>query len=186
VSLELQSKMANFQAALDITLEHEGGFFYNKETGEIVNFGITQRFLIKLRLPSTIEDVRNLTKERATELYKQYFWDANRIGEISDQDLANKVFDLAVNMGREANVHTGIEGVILLQRALDYMAPLTGLHLSIDGEMGPATLAAANKASAPILMENLRTFAAERYREIAAADPHKTNELDGWLKRLAS
>ncbi len=37
--------MADFQPAVTITLQHEGGFFHNTVTGEIVNHGVTLQFV---------------------------------------------------------------------------------------------------------------------------------------------
>ena len=93
--------MANFETAVQITLRNEGGFFHNRKTGEIVNRGVTLAFVRDCGHKADADEayIRNLSEEEARTIYRKYFWERYHIGDINDQALANKVFDLTVNMG---------------------------------------------------------------------------------------
>src|SRR3954465_11988631 len=84
--------MAEFEPAFAFMLPHEGGESDNpKDSGGYTKFGIAQN-----KHPEV--DVKNLTIEGAKEFYSKYFW-LPIYGKIIAQGVANKVFDLAVNMG---------------------------------------------------------------------------------------
>jgi len=160
--------MANFETALTKTLIHEGG--YNVTSGDVggeTNFGISKR-----SYPNV--DIKGLTKETAGELYKRDFWDVLNCDQINDDLLADKVFDLAVNMG----VGTGAR---LLQEAVCSM----GLTIAVDGKVGPATIRTINLLSGVSLLAVLRGLAEARYRKIVANNPSQSKFLKGWLLRLS-
>jgi lysozyme family protein len=169
--------MADFDQAVSITLEHEGGFFQNSRTGEVVNMGITQDFLASHGLPSTVEDVKELTRAGAINLYRLYFWSPMRLAEITDQTLAAKVFDLGVNQG------PGTSAELLQQAANDNTG---GEGLKVDGKIGSLTIVCANECDPVKLLAALRVHAAAHYRKIAAENPELAPNLKGWLIRLAS
>jgi lysozyme family protein len=193
--------MANFLISVDKTLRHEGGFVHVKATGEVANFGITVWFLREIgelppaprtdpARPTEISFVRRLTRDQAVEIYRRHFWERYRIGEIRDQDLADKVFDLVVNTGPGG--WASIKGrrvfkrgaLVLLQEAVNELRgkPL----LDCDGILGPISLARVNSTEAGALLDVLRAKAADRYRSIAAANPPLAPNLHGWLERLAA
>ena len=174
--------MANFQPALQLTLVHEGGFFHNLVTGEIVNRGITLTF-VKDSGYSTTADmafIQNLTLDQTAEIYQKFFWDKHNIGQINDQNLANKVFDLTVNMGSGTAAHEG--ALTLLQRAVCDC----GGNCQIDGFMGPQSIAQVNALNAGQLLAAYRQRAEARYQAIAAANQLLAGNLGGWLNRLNS
>ena len=162
--------MADFEQAVRLTLQHEGGFYHNPETGEIVNFGITAKFLASIGEPCTLHDVQILTRMKVVQLYRNFFWTQNRLSEVRDQALANKIFDLAVNMGSH-------EAVKLLQSAVG---------AEVDGIAGKETIAAVNAADPVAALKHFQELAEARYREIAAHDPNHSSDLVGWLRRLQS
>lgn len=178
--------MANFEISVKKTLKQEGGFAHVKRTGEVVNFGITHWFLRDIGIlpkkkrsePASAMEVafvKSLTKERAVELYKIWFWDALGIWQLRDQDLADKVFDLSVNMGPRA--------IILLQQAVN---DLRGRKVvDVDAILGPKTAAAVNTTNPDALLDKLRQVAEIRYKEIAALNTVHKDNLPGWLARLA-
>lgn len=112
-----------FLAAVTLTLSHEGGYVNDPhDPGGETNYGISKR-----AYPH--EDIRHLTPERAQSLYHRDYWIAVR-GDDLPPALAMQVFDMAVNAG----VGTAIR---LLQSTL---------RVTIDGNLGPLTLAAAAKS----------------------------------------
>lgn len=166
--------MAEFEPAVAITLRNEGGFLHNPATGEIVNHGVTLKFVRESGYrPDAGEDfIRNLTTAEATSIYRIYFWDRYRLGEIVDQPLAGKAFDLTVNMGPVA--------LRLLQSAVDRC----GGQCAVDGVLGPLSLAQINALDASALLAEFKKQAAGRYREIAADNPKLAGDLPVWLARL--
>jgi hypothetical protein len=85
---------AAFEAALEKTLKYEGGYVKDDAGKGESNFGIN-----KSANPDV--DIKNLTKEKARELYKKRYWDAIGGDALAAKDpaLATVAFDTAVNMG---------------------------------------------------------------------------------------
>ena len=85
---------AAFEAALQKTLKYEGGYVEDDAGKGPSNFGIN-----KAANPDV--DIKNLTKEKARELYKKRYWDAIGGDALAAKDpaLATVAFDTAVNMG---------------------------------------------------------------------------------------
>jgi lysozyme family protein len=167
--------MAKFEDAVRVVLQHEGGFADNpNDPGGVTNYGISSRWLHSVGLPCSREDVLALTVERATELYREYWWDPQRFGDIADQTIATKCFDMAVNAGpRQAN--------ILLQRALAYLEK----PVKVDGVIGLITLVAINSCDPAALLGELTRAYSHFYKGLVATRPDLSGFLAGWLKRAA-
>jgi len=172
----------DFSDAIGQTLKNEGGLTDNpNDPGGITKYGISLRFLqengIDVNNDGTIngKDVENLTVPEATSIYKLYFWEKFKIFLIDNQILANKVFDLSVNMG-------GNQAIKLLQEALNmHVTP----PLVIDGVIGQNTLRAIDNISLHVLMGDYRLCANLFYEHLIAQNPNFKVFLDGWLKRVA-
>jgi lysozyme family protein len=139
-----QTNAASFDSALEIVLRHEGGFAQHpRDPGGATNFGITLETLAHARGSAvSVEDVRNLTRDEATAIYRRFYWDAVRADEIPPGlDLA--LFDLAVNSGAG-------RAIMLLQKVL---------RVEVDGLIGPRTLQAARSADS---RETIRLLTRER------------------------
>lgn len=174
--------MADFQAAVTLTLRNEGGFFHNPVTGEIVNHGVTLKFVQSSGYKPDADEafIRNLSTDDASEIYKTYFWDRYHIGSINDQSLANKAFDLTVNMGPGGANHPG--ALTLLQAAVN----ACGGQCSVDGVLGPITIGHVNALDAATLLTQYKALVAERYHQIAAGNTALAGNLNGWLTRLSA
>lgn len=85
---------AAFEAALQKTLGYEGGYVADDAGKGPSNFGINAS-------ANPDVDVKNLTKDKARELYKKRYWDAIGGDALAAKDpaLATIAFDTAVNMG---------------------------------------------------------------------------------------
>src|SRR3954469_15367877 len=87
--------MADFNAAVAKTLAREGGGKVTEDPsdhGGLTKYGIAQRSYPLL-------NIRMLTEEQARGIYKSDFWDKVRGDELTDQIVAESLFDAAVNMG---------------------------------------------------------------------------------------
>jgi len=182
--------MADFKQAIPTIFLHEGRYVDSKsDPGGATNFGISLRFLMSIGdldkdgWPDgdinhdgiiNAEDIKMLTKDRAANMYRMYFWDKNRYDLIHDQKVATKVFDLAVNMGSYA-AHK------IAQRAV---RSAVGIQLLEDGAFGKKTLMAIEMAKPEIMMVALKSEAAGYYRSIKYKGA--TDYIKGWLNRAYS
>jgi lysozyme family protein len=157
--------MSDFSQAFEWMLPHEGGF--NIDNGGRTKFGISQR-----QYPAL--DIENLTIAEAEEIYRRDYWIPNRFGAIDSQRIANKAFDMAVNMGSGSATK-------ILQQA----CTACGWRVPIDGKMGPQTLNAINGITAGTLMDQIKAMAAAHYEAIADHNPELKIYLKGWIKRAA-
>ena len=123
------------QLATEI-VAREGGFVNDPDDpGGATNFGVTIHTLRRLRPGQAIgvEQVRALTREDAISIYVEHYFNRPRIDELPEP-LWPTVFDMYVNAGANA--------VRILQRLMIQM----GLDISVDGVIGPQTIAAVHRA----------------------------------------
>lgn len=114
----------------------EGGFVNDPDDpGGATKFGVTIHTLRRLRpdVDVTIEDVRALTRAQAVDIYVIHYFEQPRIKDLPEP-LWPSLFDMYVNAGANA--------VRVLQRLLVEM----GLQISVDGVIGPQTIAATHRA----------------------------------------
>lgn len=170
--------MAEFQPAFDFMIPHEGGYVFDPaDPGGETCYGISKR-----SYPD--EDIAKMTIERAHFIYQRDFW-LPPYEQIVDQQLANKVFDMGVNMGHHAVRMGGhrIDGFsqahLILQRAINFC----GWSITEDGVLGPETIKRANGLPPANLESAVKLMAARHYKAIAAANPAEEKFLTGWLKR---
>lgn len=168
--------MAEFLPAFRRVIGEEGGFVDDPlDRGGATKYGITIRTLAEWwkHLGRDGEpdrsDVQILTETEAREIYRTLWWARYGLGRIDDQAVAEKVFDMMVNMGPGAAVR-------IVQRAAG---------ASIDGVLGPRSLGALNAAEPGYLLGELRRLSAEYYRAIVARDATQARFLRGWLARAA-
>lgn len=154
--------MASFDIAVAETLTWEGGYTWDgSDPGGETNFGIS-----KANHPDL--DIKNLTVEHASAIYKEGYW-KNLYSQIETQSVANKLFDMGVNIG----VGTAVK---LLQSAL---------AVPVDGSFGPNTLGATNEqgdALLPLYKQKL----CEHYQGLVVRNPNLAKFLNGWLRRANS
>jgi len=124
--------MADFKTAFLFTLQHEDSTRSGKVTidaGGRTRFGIAEKFhpdLPEEFFTGPAEDAL----AKAEKIEQREYWDRMRLAEVENQNLANKLFDMGVNMGvRQAAVYA--------QRAA---------RVAEDGVISPQTLAAVNSA----------------------------------------
>ena len=155
--------MADFKTAIEKTLVHEGGYVNNPvDPGGETNMGITKR-------DHPNEDIKNMTVERATEIYREGYW-KDLWSQIESQAVCDKLFDCGVLFG----VHTAV-------RILQLTAGITQ-----DGIFGVNTLAAVNQTEETSLLANYKTNLVTHTFNIATANPNLRVFLRGWAARINS
>ncbi len=176
-TIKLQN-MAKFSLFIPILKRVEGG--YQNLTGDDgnynslgqrvgTNFGISARFYEGIiNRPPSIADIKAITKKRAEDLYKKYFWDDVHGDILKNQSVANIIADHGVNAG---------EGSIgkIVQRILKFDF---GKNIKIDGDIGPITAALINSVNQKLLFDKIKKAREEYYRGIGG------EFLVGWISRL--
>lgn len=149
--------MAEFEPAVEITLENEGGLVDDPDDpGGLTKYGISQR-----KYPNL--DIRNLTVEDAKAIYLRDFW---KFGGITSQPVANKIFDTYVNMEHNA--------IKIAQRLVIVMD---------DGLYGPVTERAINLETPEVFLPRYRIDLVNYYLDIVKNNPREAKFLTGWLRR---
>lgn len=92
----------NFEKALEFLFPSEGGYVnHTYDRGGATNMGVTQKTYNAYRrrkdLPS--EDIRNITRDEAVNIYYEDYWQPSGANEISDPNTAVAIFDTAVLHG---------------------------------------------------------------------------------------
>lgn len=158
--------MADFLPAFEFMLPHEGGYnFVHGDAGGKTKFGISQKAYPNL-------DIESLTLDQAKEIYENDYWN-NMYSRIESQSVANKVFDMAVNMG-----HSRAHKIMQIACIRCDKGPLT-----VDGYFGEKTLVAVNSSPETNLLMAIRDQAGAFYRELASDKPSNMQFLKGWLAR---
>jgi hypothetical protein len=155
----------NFDRCVQIILRHEGGFAdHPRDPGGATNFGITLNTLRDWREDPnlTADDVRNLTKREAIEIYRARYWLPMRCNDLPPGvDLS--VFDFGVNAGPSRSVKT-------LQRVLG---------VKDDGSVGPITLAAIGAVAPHQIVESFAEARLAFYQSLSTFDTFGR----GWTRR---
>lgn len=154
-----------FEACLAFTLNEEGGFTNDpQDPGGATNMGITLATLSHWRGDDCVpNDVRNLTRSEATEIYYGLYWQALQCGALP-MGVDLQVFDFGVNAGAGRSAK-------MLQAAL---------AVTTDGLVGPVTVHAACDADAGFLVGRLSDQQEVYYRAL----PTFSSFGVGWLSRL--
>ena len=155
--------MADSTTAIKLTLIHEGGYVNDpRDAGGETNFGISKR-----EFPN--EDIKNMTEDRAIEIYKEGYW-KDLYSQITSQLVANKLFDFGVLFG----VGTAVG---LLQLSLGF---------PVDHSFGPDTLHHVNQADEASLLKTYKANLVTHTFNIATANPRDRVFLVGWANRINS
>lgn len=161
----------NFDKAFELLIGHEGGFTLNRAdagnwTGGKVGVGKllgTKYGIAANTYPN--EDIKNLTLERAKQLYKRDFWDKAKCDQLPN-GLRFHVFYVSVNSGVSRGIKT-------LQQALD---------VGVDGLIGNQTINAALKARQDELLTKFYYHRITFYTSLASFNTFGK----GWMNRVAN
>ena len=166
--------MADFEKAVAVVLSHEGGKFINRpDTGEVSRWGLTLKSLRAAGHDVTAADIENMEYGQAVHYYLTDWWEEYAFASITDDTLATKIFDMAVNMGpREA-----------FTLAQDACNRTNNAGLKTDGVLGPKTLDALNAGATDAIIRELKAGQMEFYELLAASHPEHQKDLPGWIKR---
>ncbi len=165
---------ASFSRALKLVLVHEGGYSDHKsDPGGATMRGVIQRVYdaYRQRKGVPVRSVKQLTDAELQEIYRGLYW-AKIDGDDLPAGLDYCVFDAAVNSGPS-------QAAKWLQRGLNDV--LGKKALVVDGNIGPATLAAAEAAPLAEVVDAMCD------RRLAMLKGLKTWGVfgDGWGRRVS-
>ncbi len=180
-------------AIIDGILEREGEAFTNDpaDSGGPTKWGVTlatlnDYFVSVFGRAATVEDVQNLSRTMAFDVYaKRYIRDPG-FHLVADMDaaIAEELIDTGVNCG------TAVAGMIL-QRCLNALN-LNGTKypdIAVDGAVGRGTRAALKAyldwrgaEGRAVLVKALNCLQGERYIDLAEKRPKDERFVYGWLR----
>ena len=161
----------NFDEAFETVIGHEGGFTLHSGdpgnwTSGKVGIGTlkgTKYGIAANTYPN--EDIKNLTLDRAKQLYKRDFWDKAKCDQLPD-GLRFHVFDVSVNSGVSRGVKT-------LQQALG---------VNDDGIIGNQTISAAKSQNAHEILIKFYSFRIAFYTSLNTFSTFGK----GWMNRVTN
>jgi len=167
------------ESMINDIIRREGGFVdHPADRGGPTNYGVTHKTLARyLGREITREDVRNLSRELAAEIYRRAYYLEPRIDALP-AGMRAFLFDSAVNHGAR-------RAIKFLQQVLNGagFGPL-----GVDGLAGPKTRRRAKEADDAMGPWLFAALAEERrmfYRLIVERDPSQRVFFNGWMKRVA-
>ena len=118
----------------------------------------------------TKDDMINLSYKTALKIYKADYWDAQHLSELTDQNVANVIYDGCVNQGTDAMRS-------IVRDALEE----NGIEISDnDVIFSKEVLSKANDIDPVELFNSIKNFRELRYKESETFRRHG----EGWLNRL--
>ena len=167
--------MADIEVAIDYVLGWEdaslSGTITSAPDGKRTRFGIDEHWhpeLTNCLYFSSMGKVAALQIARG--IYVTSYCQPLCIAEIANQEIANKLLSLGVNVGV-------VNAAAMLQDAVTVVG---------DGRIGPLTLHALDLADPEKVVEDLRAEAESYYDALIAKNPNLAVYRAGWLRRAAA
>jgi lysozyme family protein len=172
--------MANYKQALQLVLQYEGGYSNdpNDPGGETYK-GVARNMnsnwigwtLIDLQkkqsnFPANLNNNNELNSE-IEHFYKVNYWDKVKGDDLTDQRVANAIFDFAVNAGCSTSS-------LLAQKVVDAKE---------DGVIGAGSVAAINTMPADQFLAYFTIAKIARYIRIVKNRPTSKKYFYGWVRR---
>lgn len=162
--------MADFEKAYEKTLAKEGGYVLHavaKDRGGQTYAGISRR--AHPRWPGWIVIDRGQEPEAdlVRHFYRLNYWQPIRGDDIARQEIADSLFDFAVN--------AGIKTAVKLAQIVVGTTP--------DGVIGPKTLQAINGLQVDYFRASFALAKIKRYDGIVEKDRTQVKFFRGWVRR---
>jgi lysozyme family protein len=175
--------MADFNQAYRLILANEGGYgndpqdpggetykgIARKKQPEWVGWIIIDPMKKQPNFPESLDHDQNLQAE-IQRFYKAIFWDKVGGDNINDQEIANSIFDFAVNSGVSTSVG-------LVQNVVGS---------SYDGVIGPKTIQAINSFPPDHFISAFTVEKCRKYISICKKRPDSRKYFFGWIDRAVN
>ncbi|MBT3351065.1 MAG: N-acetylmuramidase [Nitrospinaceae bacterium] len=165
--------MADFDPAFKKTILIEGGYKLHEtpgDTGGMTYAGVSRRWHPKWPGWKIIDKEGSSgprLAEHVRDFYRAQFWDRMLGDEIKSQEIAESIYDFAVNAGKNVGFK---------------LAQLT-VGASPDGAIGPKTVKLLNVETPEIFDMKFAIAKVARYAAICNGDFSQKKFLLGWLNR---
>ena len=110
---------------------------------------------------------------KVKDFYEKNFWIPNHLDQITQQQEAIKIMDMAVNMG-------SYQAVKLVQKALNKRF---NFEVPVDGKLGPITYTYINQCDTNKFLTALRDISVDFYKSLVVKNPKNKQFLSDWLQR---
>lgn len=174
------TNMATFETALKVVLEHEGGYVNDpSDPGGETYKGVARKMhsswqgwvevdMAKRQsnFPKNLEQ-NSALQDMIHDFYRINFWDKVQGSHIENEQVAQVIFDFAVNAGVSTSAS-------LVQKVLD---------VTVDGTIGPKTIAALNTFPAEHFIASFTLMKIARYVAIVNKRPESKKYFYGWVCR---
>lgn len=172
--------MADFNPAFELTMEAEGGYVHDPDDPG----GETYKGIARTRNPKwpgwkEIDSLKNNSnfpnnldnhpklQTQIKALYKSNYWDKIRGDDIIEQDIAESIFDFAVNAGPKTSAK---------------LAQVT-VAAKTDGIIGPKTLKKINADDTRAFLAVFALAKIGRYVNICEKRKSSRKYFFGWVRR---
>ena len=165
--------MADVNKLKPFILKWEGGFVNDPDdlggaTNKGVTFGTYKQYKKSKGLPEpTVEDLKNISDEEWTEIFKKMYWDRWKADRINNQSIANILVDWVWA--------SGVHGIKRPQKVLG---------VKVDGIVGDKIINALNAYPAKELFDKIKSDRIVFSDEICKARPANEKFRKGWLNRI--
>lgn len=188
---------SSFHEAVHHILKEEGGLANVRgDKGGITNYGISINFLKSLvrKNPSLINefdldhnkkidpyDVVHMNQKEAEYIYKTQWWNKYGYGGINYQPLADKIFDISVNMGPRNASLLLVKACKEVNNDKLYFKTSSRLNIQIVDYIN--SLPEKDKKE---IIKRLKLLCLQHYFEIVKKNPSQRKFLRGWIQRAMS
>lgn len=157
-----------------LNVEGRGYTDHPQDSGGPTKFGITQAALSTYRgTKASANDVRELTEQEASQIYKVNYFDRMNLGFVKDARIAMCLMDQGVNRGTSTAITMA---QVMMNRQ-------TGMKLQEDGKNGPKTIAAMESLDPVFFCREYIQLAQHGYVDIVKRKNSQLVFLTGWMNR---
>ena len=163
--------MADYRKLKPFILRWEGGYINDQaDLGKQTNKGVTlSTYRSVFGKNKTVSDLKKITDEQWELIFKKFYWDKWKADDIKDQNVANILVDWLWC--------SGSYGIKIPQRVLG---------VSVDGIVGPKTIAAINARDGRELFDTIKQERKDFIDRICQTRPQNRKFKNGWMNRINS
>ena len=172
--------MADFNQAYQLMLAHEGGYSNNpsdqggetyrgiarNRNGNWDGWATVDSMKLQPGFPDSLDENMELQMKAAT-FYRTNFWNPMNGDKLTNQQVANSIFDFGVNAGMKTSV-------MLAQKVV---------KVNVDGSLGPISLSKLNLIDTELFIAAFTVAKIARYIDIVKSNNKNALFFFGWVCR---